>query len=106
MVDATFVQGDTDPDISAVLHDEDDPTAVLDLSTALGVRFQMRKGDDRAFTVNAAATIDDAEHGVVHYTWGAHDLAVHGKYQVQWEVTRASGRIQTSSQKEIEIRRK
>jgi hypothetical protein len=105
MVDATFVQGDTDPDVSAILHDEDDPTKVLDLSTALGVRFQMRKADDREYTVDAAAAVDDAPAGAVHYTWSTNDLAIPGVYLVQWQVTKASGRIQTSIQKEIEVRR-
>ncbi len=93
----TFVQGDDGPDLTSVLHDEDDPTHVLDLSQASGVRFQMRRPDDRRYTVNAAATIVEAGAGRVKYTWAANDLAVPGEYQFQWEVTFIGGRVQTTA---------
>jgi len=93
----TFVQGDTAPNITAFLHEEDDPSSVLDLSQAQGVSFQMRKQDDHRYTVNAAATILDAPAGRVSYSWGANDLSMPGTYVVQWEVTYLGGRIQTTS---------
>lgn len=92
-----FVQGDTGPDISAILHREDDPDARIDLTTAQGVRFQMRKSDDRRFTVNAAATVVNAATGSVKYSWGANDLAVPGEYEVQWEVTFGDGTVITTA---------
>jgi len=92
----TFVQGDTAPDLQATLHDADDSTDVLDLTGAT-VRFQMRRPDDRRFTVNAEAEILDEDAGTVRYRWGANDLNVPGDYLVQWEVTYADARIQTTA---------
>lgn len=92
----TFVQGDTAPDITAIIHEEDDPTSVIDL-TDCTVRFQMRKADDKRYTVDAAGEILDAPAGKVSYSWGANDLSVPGTYLVQWEVTYLGGRVQTTS---------
>lgn len=91
-----FVQGDTSPSITTTLTEEEtgDP---LDLSNATGVRFQMRKGDDRRYTVNGEAQILDPVHGKCAYSWGANDLSVPGEYQFQWEVTYIGGRIQTTA---------
>jgi hypothetical protein len=101
----TFVQGDTAPDIASVLHALDDPDTVVDL-TGCTVRFQMRKADDRRFTVNALAEIMDHDSGVVRYRWGPNDLAVHGEYEVQWEITYPDARIQTTADTEtILVRR-
>src|SRR5512139_1065108 len=97
----TFVQGDTAPDITAVIHEEGDIASPVDLTNA-AVRFQMRKSDDKRFTVNASATIDNALAGQVHHSWGANDLSVPGTYLVQWEVTYPGGRIQTTAP-EVEI---
>jgi hypothetical protein len=91
-----FVQGDNAPEIASTLHKEDDPTVVVDLTEATGVRFQMRRADDRRYTVNAVATIDDAPAGKVSYAWGPNDLATPGTFLVQWEVTWAGGRVQTT----------
>lgn len=100
-----FVQGDTAPDITSVIHEEGDVTSPVDLTNAT-VRFQMRRADDKRFTVNAVAVIDDAVAGEVHYSWGANDLAVPGDYVVQWEVTYPGGRIQTTApEATITIRR-
>jgi len=102
----TFVQGDTAPDITAVIHEEDDPTQVINLTETTGVRFQMRRQDDHRYTVNAAATVLDAVNGKVSYSWGANDLAVPGTYLVQWEVTYLGGRVQTTSpQVTVTVRR-
>lgn len=92
----TFVQGDTAPDINAIIHEEDDPTAVVDLTDAV-VRFQMRRLDDRRYQVNSVATVTDALAGTVAYSWGANDLSVSGTFYVQWEVTYPGGRVQTTS---------
>jgi hypothetical protein len=101
-----FVQGDTAPDITSIIHEEDNPAIAVDLSQATGVRFQMRKADDKRFTVNAAATVTDGPNGHVLYSWGANDLATPGEYEVQWEVTYSGGRIQTTAPTEtITIRR-
>lgn len=92
MSDATFVQGDTEPAITAVLQRGDTPESLAGAT----VRFQMRKGDDKQYTVNAAAQVIDPAAGAVKYLWGASDLNVPGDYSVQWEVTFQSGRIETT----------
>ena len=92
----TFVQGDTAPDITAVIHEEDAPASVTDL-TGASVKFQMREAVGKRYRVNAAATITDAANGAVSYSWGPNDLAQDGTFIVQWEVTYPGGRIQTTS---------
>lgn len=95
-----FVQGDTAPSLEATLHLEDDPTTVINLGVGnvTGVKFQMRKADDRKFTVNASAVVvGDGSAGQVRYDWGANDLATPGSYLAQWEVTYVGGRIQTTA---------
>lgn len=100
-----FVQGDTGPDIAAVLHVKGEPTNFIDLTGAT-VKFQMRKPDDRVYTVDAAATVVDAAAGDVLYQWGPNDLGTPGIYQVQWEITFPSGRKQTNATANlIEVRR-
>lgn len=93
----TFVQGDTAPDITTTITVEDDPTQPIDLNTVSGIRFQMRKANDRRYTVNAEANIIDAVNGKCSYTWGANDLSIPGEYQFQWEITYIGGRIQTTA---------
>jgi len=93
----SWVSGDTAPDIKATLHDADDSSIVFDLSGAT-VQFQMRRPDDRRFTVNAAADVLVATAGQVSYTWGPNDLAVPGDYDTQWEVTFPSGKVQTTAE--------
>ena len=104
MSEGTWVQGDTSPDITAVIHtgDPDDPTDL----TGSTVRFQMRKPDDKRFTVNAAADVLDPDEGSVSYSWGPNDLAQPGEYEVQWEVTYPDAKIETTTPpNEITVRR-
>lgn len=106
-VEATFVQGNTAPDIVAQLHDEKVPTVVLNLTTATSVRFQMRKPDDTLFTVDAVAAITSASQGLVSYSWATNDLNVDGEYDTQWEVHWADGKVQTVAKtNRILVRRK
>jgi hypothetical protein len=106
-VEATFVQGNTAPDIVAQLHDELTPSIPLDLTTATSVRFQMRKPDDRFFTVDAAASVTNPSQGLVSYSWAANDLAVDGMYDVQWEVHWPDAKIQTIAKpNRIDVRRR
>ncbi len=95
-IEATFVQGNTGPDISAVLHEEDDTDSPINLTGAT-VKFQMRKPDDQLFTVDAAATVGTPAAGEVSYSWAATDLSVPGEYDVQWEITFSDGKIQTTA---------
>lgn len=101
----TFVVGDTEPTLYSILHLEDTPATAVNL-TDCTVKFQMRRDEDRRYTVNAPAVIDDALTGAVHYSWGANDLAVAGTYLAQWEVTYPGGRVQTTApQVELTVRR-
>jgi hypothetical protein len=101
----TFVQGDTAPDITSVIHQEDAPASIIDLSGAT-VRFQMRQPSDRRFTVDALAEVLDGPAGQVSYSWGPNDLSVPGTYNVQWEITYPGGRIQTTAPEvQVTVRR-
>ncbi len=91
-----LVQGDTAPDLLSVIHPEDDVENPIDL-TGASVRFQMRKPDDRLYTVDAPAHIVNAGQGYVSYSWAPNDLAVPGTYGAQWEVTYNDGKIQTTA---------
>jgi len=88
----TWVQGDTEPAITSTLNRAGAAESLVGAS----VKFQMRKSDDKQYTVNAAATIVDETDGRVKYVWGSSDLNVPGEYLVQWEVTFLSGRVETT----------
>jgi len=105
MTDLKFVQGNDSPDLVSVIHARHDSSSIVDL-TDCTVRFQMRKSDDRRFTVNNEADIVDAEAGSVRYQWGPNDLAVPGEYEIQWEVTYPDARKQTTADTEpLTVRR-
>ncbi len=97
MTTPVLVQGDTRPTIIAYLHDADDVTKVADLTGNASVLFQMRKWDDKVYTINAAADILDVPTAKVSYTFGANDLNVPGDYVIQWEVTYQDGGKQTTA---------
>jgi hypothetical protein len=100
-----FTQGDTGPDITAVIHAEDDPASPVDLTGAT-VRFQMRPPDGSRYKVDAQATITDAANGAVSYAWGANDLSRHGVFEAQWEVTYSGGKVVTTQPPvELTVRR-
>lgn len=95
-----FVQGDTKPDLLGVINYIDPDTGEVGDPvnlTGATVVFQMRKPDDRRYTVNAVATVTDAPNGAVRYSWAANDLATHGTFQAQFEVTFSDMTIQTST---------
>jgi len=94
MSDVTFVQGDTAPFITGQIKKADG--SPRNLSTATEVRFQMRKEDDRTYTVDAEADITNASEGRVQYEWAANDLSVPGEYLGQWQVTYLDGKITTT----------
>lgn len=99
----TFVQGDTAPAITATIVTDSDQAAVN--LTGCTVRFQMRKQDDRRYTVNAVASLVEAAAGRVSYAWATNDLAVPGDYVVQWEVTYTNSRVQTTAPSTVTVRR-
>lgn len=91
-----FTQGDTGPDVEAIIHAENDVTAPKDLTGAV-VRFQMRLPGGKTYKVNAQATVVDAVAGTVKYEWGANDLSQPGTYEAQWEVTFADDKVITTN---------
>ena len=100
-----FVTGDTKPFLNGTIHDSDDADSPVNL-TGCSVVFQMRKADDRRFTVNAAAVVVSAVDGTVRYEWGDNDLNTPGTYLVQFEVTYPDSKVQTTATPvEIEVRR-
>lgn len=105
MADVMLVQDDTRPSLEGTLT-KTRSGSPLDLSDAVGVKFQMRKDDDRKYTVDAAAVIVDAEAGEVRYDWVAGDLSVEGLYIAQWQIDWGGGAIQTTTPANtIEVRR-
>jgi len=83
-----FVTGDTGPKLEGVIHRLGaDPSTTAEDLTDCTVKFQMRKANDVNYTVNAAATIEDAIDGSVSYSWAANDLNEPGTYQGRWEIT-------------------
>jgi hypothetical protein len=99
MSDIEVVSGDTAPTVYATLKKKnaDGSYSVRTLSDVASIKFQMRRRDDRRFTVNASAAIVDAATGSVSYNWAAGDLSVAGEFQCQWELTLLDGKIQTTT---------
>lgn len=95
MTDIVLVQGDTRPVINATLQIQGTTTPIN--LTNCSVKFQMRRSDDKQYTVNGACAIVDASSGTVSYTLGANDLNTPGEYVVQFEVTYPDNRVQTTA---------
>lgn len=80
----------TDPDDFS-----DTPAQIpADLTSAVGVKFIIRKLGDTPI-VNAAGTFIDRPLGIVQYAWGATDTAVSGTYNVEVEVDWGAGEKQS-----------
>lgn len=104
MTTPVFIQGDTAPDLTATIRDENDATQKADL-TGSSVTFRMRKPDDRKYTVNQPADIVDPANGGVSYSWAVNDLAVPGSYEVTWHIVFPDGKRQTTLPQTIEVQR-
>ena len=87
MATPVLVQTDTQPTLTAVLT-RDDTGAVLDLTTATSVYFQLRKVADPRFLIDAPCDITSAATGVVEYTLTGDDLDFNGpclaRFLVNW----------------------
>ena len=95
MADVELVQGDTRPALDGTIRRtvSGDP---LDLTDATSVKFQMRKDDDRKYTVDADAAFVDKPTGRVRYEWEEGDLNNPGEYIGQWEIVWNDSTVQTT----------
>ncbi len=84
--------GDTGPPIESTLLDSVKAPVNLAGASAL---FKMKRDADGELVVNGTATITDAANGVLEYPWVPSDTAIAGKFKAEWEVTFASGQVQT-----------
>jgi hypothetical protein len=87
----TIKQNDTAPPLVATLT-QGDPAVPIVLTGAT-VKFIMRQGISSPITGSCVLT--DAILGIVTYNWISTDTAVNGTYDVEFEITHASGKIQT-----------
>jgi len=92
MTDFYIKQGDTDPDITATLEDQNG--TAFDL-TDCTVKFHMKKGT--TIKVNAEATILDVgtDDVSVRYSWQNGDTDTSLNYSIEWEITKSDGQIET-----------
>lgn len=91
----TIKQNDTSPAIMAQLLDgSNDP---VNITGATSVRFHMRPVGEGspAAVIDEDATVVTASTGDVKYVWQAGDTDTNGTYQAEFEVTFATGEIET-----------
>lgn len=91
-----YRQGDRYPTLLQALIDGNG--AVVDLTSAASVKFQMSKRGETA-KVDAAAVVEDATGGEVSYSWGSTDLSELGEFDAGWEVTWTGSATETYPQK-------
>jgi hypothetical protein len=85
-------QNDTSPSLQATL--KDGAGSAVDL-TGASLRFHMREVGNNTAKVDDAATISDAENGVVYYNWSAGDTDTIGSFEAEFEVTYSGGEIES-----------
>lgn len=85
-------QNDTTPAIRATL--ENGSGDAVDLASTT-VRFHMRALGGTTVKVDAAATVINANTGIVQYDWDAADTDTVGTFQGEFEVTYSDGSIET-----------
>jgi BppU N-terminal domain len=71
--------------------------------TGATVKLQMRAENSSTLKVDAAAVIDIAASGNVHYDWAALDVDTAGMYAAWWRVT-AGGQFEDTPEFPVEIR--
>ena len=82
-------QGDTWPAITATLKNKDGTAINL---TGATVNFHGKRAG--AAEIDAAATVTDAAGGTVSYTLLAADTDIAGEFEIEWEITFATGSTQ------------
>lgn len=103
--DVVLVQGDQLPALDGTIF-LTLTKAPMDLTDAVSVRFQMRRPNDRRYTIDAPAQFVQRAEGKVRYEWAANDLAATGLFQAQWEITWPGNKTQTTHPLNlVEIRR-
>jgi hypothetical protein len=95
MADIVLVQGDTRPVINATLHVQGSLAPINLLHST--VKFQMRRVDDKLYTVNGSCSIVNPATGTVSYTLATNDLNTPGDYLAQFEITFPDARVQTTA---------
>jgi hypothetical protein len=95
MTEYVLTQGDTRPIINATLTAQG-TTTPINLHEC-SVKFQMRRADDKLYTVNGACSIVNESAGTVSYSLGTNDLNTPGEYVAQFEITYPDNRVQTTS---------
>lgn len=92
----TYKQNDSGFKIQAVLsmRSPDGTLTAVALAGGDTVKWLFREEDSLTSKVEATAT-KEATTGLVSYTWVAGDLNTPGVYRGEWEVTFASGKVQT-----------
>lgn len=63
----------------------------INLTGASGVVFHMKRDQDAAAKVNAAATIVTPASGIMGYTWTGTDTDTAGVFKADWRVTISAG---------------
>lgn len=85
-------RGDTAPSLRATLRNPDGTAVDL---TGATVRFLMRDRISGASRVTASASLVTPASGIVQYDWQAADTSTAGTCDAEFEVTFASGKIET-----------
>lgn len=87
MSDFSIKSGSTAPALTVTLYDGASP---LNLTGAT-VRMRMRRVSGGTLAIDAAASVLDAENGIVSYQWVPADTDEAGDFEVEWEVTFSGG---------------
>lgn len=85
-------QNDTVPSIRATLKNGSGNAVDLASTT---IRFHMRALGGTSAKVDAAASIINANTGIVQYDWDAADTDTVGSYQAEFEVTYSDSTVET-----------
>lgn len=85
-------RNDTAPVMDARLVTETQSAVKLQGATVV---FNMREASGPVVISRAPVTVIDADAGLVRYSWSAADTSSIGQFQGEFEVTFASGKVET-----------